>query len=151
MMTDLITAISSQQLVTTLQQAGYRAHEVTNGQLVQIHSATQGVGFVINLGNAVSEQKAEVVDFSFNCTLHIEGDLRSGLVDDWNRSRRFARLSQQGQWLVLVMDVMVAGGVSAAWLQGQCELWDALLREYIRHLQTPATVTAPVPAVAAAA
>jgi hypothetical protein len=26
-----------------------------------------------------------------------------------------------------------------------------LLREYIRHLQTPATVTAPVPAVAAAA
>lgn len=140
-MSDLITAISPQQLAHILQQAGYRANEVSNGQMVQIQSATQGIGFVINFGNVVSEQNREFVDFSFNCTLNIEGNVRPELVADWNRSRRFARLSQQGQWLVLVMDVMVAGGVSAAWLQGQCELWDALLREYIRHLQTPATAS----------
>ncbi|MDO9179886.1 MAG: YbjN domain-containing protein [Agitococcus sp.] len=140
-MSDLITAISPQQLAHILQQAGYRATEVNNGQMEQIQSATQGIGFVINFGNVVSEQNREFVDFSFNCTLNIEGNVRPELVADWNRSRRFARLSQQGQWLVLVMDVMVAGGVSAAWLQGQCELWDALLREYIRHLQTPATAS----------
>jgi hypothetical protein len=141
-MTDLITAITPQQLAHILQQAGYRANEVSNGQIVQLQSATQGIGFVINFGNIVSDQNRDFIDFSFNCTLNIEGNLRSELVSDWNRSRRFARLSQQGQWLVLVMDVMVAGGVSAAWLQGQCELWDALLREYIRHLQTPATTSA---------
>lgn len=141
-MTDLITAITPQQLVHILQQAGYRANEVSNGQIVQLQSATQGIGFVINFGNVASDQHRDFIDFSFNCTLNIEGNLRSELVADWNRSRRFARLSQQGQWLVLVMDVMVAGGVSAAWLQGQCELWDALLREYIRHLQTPATTSA---------
>ncbi|MBH1972160.1 YbjN domain-containing protein [Moraxellaceae bacterium AER2_44_116] len=140
-MSDLITAISPQQFAHILQQAGYRANEVSNGQMVQIQSAAQGIGFVINFGNVVSEQNREFVDFSFNCTLNIEGNVRPELVADWNRSRRFARLSQQGQWLVLVMDVMVAGGVSAAWLQGQCELWDALLREYIRHLQTPATAS----------
>ena len=140
-MSDLITAISPQQLAHILQQAGYRANEVSNGQIVQLQSAAQGIGFVINFGNVVSEQNREFIDFSFNCTLNIEGSVRPELVADWNRSRRFARLSQQGQWLVLVMDVMVAGGVSAAWLQGQCELWDALLREYIRHLQTPATAS----------
>lgn len=138
-MSDLIVAISPQQLAHILQQAGYRANEVSNGQIVQIQSAAQGIGFVINFGNTVSEQNRDFVDFSFNCTLNIEGNVRPELVADWNRSRRFARLSQQGQWLVLVMDVIVAGGVSAAWLQGQCELWDALLREYIRHLQTPST------------
>jgi hypothetical protein len=136
-MTTLITAITPQQLATTLQQAGYRAHEVSNGQIVQIQSAAQGIGFVINFGNTVLGQAGEFVDFSFNCTLNIEGELRQELVEDWNRSRRFARLSQQGQWLVLAMDAIVAGGVSAAWLQGQCELWDAMLREFIRHLQTP--------------
>lgn len=141
-MSDLITAISPQQLAHILQQAGYRANEVINEQVVQLQSATQGVGFVINFGNVASEERREFVDFSFNLTLNIEGNVRPELVADWNRSRRFARLSQQGQWLVLVMDVMVAGGVSAAWLQGQCELWDALLREYIRHLQTPATAVA---------
>lgn len=141
-MSDLITAISPQQLATILQQAGYRANEVSNEQGVQLQSATQGVGFVINFGNVATEERREFVDFSFNLTLNIEGNVRPELVADWNRSRRFARLSQQGQWLVLVMDVIVAGGVSAAWLQGQCELWDALLREYIRHLQTPASAVA---------
>lgn len=141
-MSDLITAISPQQLAHILQQAGYRANEVSNEQVVQLQSATQGVGFVINFGNVASEERREFVDFSFNLTLNIEGNVRPELVADWNRSRRFARLSQQGQWLVLVMDVIVAGGVSAAWLQGQCELWDALLREYIRHLQTPASAIA---------
>jgi hypothetical protein len=141
-MSDLITAISPQQLASILQQAGYRANEVSNEQVVQLQSATQGVGFVINFGNVASQERREFVDFSFNLTLNIEGNVRPELVADWNRSRRFARLSQQGQWLVLVMDVMVAGGVSSAWLQGQCELWDALLREYIRHLQTPASAIA---------
>jgi hypothetical protein len=141
-MSDLITAISPQQLAHILQQAGYRANEVINEQVVQLQSATQGVGFVINFGNVASEERREFVDFSFNLTLNIEGNVRPELVANWNRSRRFARLSQQGQWLVLVMDVIVAGGVSAAWLQGQCELWDALLREYIRHLQTPASAIA---------
>ena len=141
-MSDLITAISPQQLAHILQQAGYRANEVINEQVVQLQSATQGVGFVINFGNVASEERREFVDFSFNLTLNIEGNVRPELVADWNRSRRFARLSQQGQWLVLVMDVIVAGGVSTAWLQGQCELWDALLREYIRHLQTPASAIA---------
>ncbi len=136
-MTALITAITPQQLTLILQQAGYRAHEVMNGQRVQIQSAAQGIGFAINFGNTATEQQLEFIDFSFNCTLSIEGQLRPDVIEGWNRSRRFARLSQQGQWLVLVMDVIVAGGVSAAWLQGQCELWDALLSEFIRHLQTP--------------
>ena len=70
-MSDLIVAISPQQLAHILQQAGYRANEVSNGQIVQIQSAAQGIGFVINFGNTVSEQNRDFVDFSFNCTLNI--------------------------------------------------------------------------------
>ncbi|MCG7157009.1 YbjN domain-containing protein, partial [Pseudomonas aeruginosa] len=33
-------------------------------------------------------------------------------TERWNLSRRFGRLSQQGEFLVMEMDVIVAGGVS---------------------------------------
>lgn len=141
-MTAMMNAISPQQLAATLQQAGYRAHEVNHGGTVQIHSAAQGIGFVINFGNQALNQPGEYVDFAFICTLNIDGEMNAELVDNWNRSRRFARLSRSGQLLVLTMDVMVAGGVSADWLRAQSELWDALLREYLRHLQTPSAALA---------
>lgn len=66
----------------------------------------------------------------------------------WNASRRFARLSLQGEFLVMEMDVVVAAGVSADHLRSHLELWDRLLQEFIvylreysqnaAHLQTPA-------------
>lgn len=141
-MTAMTTAISPQQLAATLQQAGYRANEISNGDSVQLHSAAQGIGFIVNFGNQAPNQPGEYVDFAFICTLNIDGELNPELVDGWNRNRRFARLSRSGQLLVLSMDVMVAGGVSADWLRAQCELWDALLREYLRHLQTPSAALA---------
>ncbi|HID9853408.1 TPA: YbjN domain-containing protein, partial [Pseudomonas aeruginosa] len=49
--------------------------------------------------------------------------------------RRFGRLSQQGEFLVMEMDVIVAGGVSPANLRSHIELWDRLLQEFIAYLR----------------
>lgn len=136
-MTTLITAVNPQQLIDVLQQAGFRASEIKNGDAVLIQSAAQGLNFDIRFGATLADDKQAYTDFAFSCPLQIQGELNPQMIENWNRHRRFARLSQQGQWLVLVLDVLVIGGVSHEWLKAQCELWDGLLREYLRHLQTP--------------
>jgi hypothetical protein len=50
---------------------------------------------------------------------------------------RFARLSRQGEHLVLSMDVVVAGGVTENHLVAQCELWDRVIRDFIMFLRKP--------------
>jgi hypothetical protein len=46
-----------------------------------------------------------------------------------------ARLSLQGGFLVMEMDVVVAAGVSADHLRSHLELWDRLLQEFIVYLR----------------
>jgi hypothetical protein len=65
----------------------------------------------------------------------VQGELPAGLAELWNASRRFARLSVQGEFLVMEMDVVVAAGVSAEHLRSNLELWDRLLQEFIVYLR----------------
>ena len=74
------------------------------------------------------------VDFTYSCALRVQGELPAGLAELWNASRRFARLSLQGEFLVMEMDVVVAG-VGETHLRSQLELWDRLLQEFIVYLR----------------
>lgn len=135
----LLNTVTPAQLIDALQQAGCRATEVRQDDKVRIQSAAQGLGFIVGFGNRVpGSEVEEYSDFSFQLLLTVEGEASSELVAGWNRDRRFARLAQVANTLVLSMDVLVAGGVSPAWLRGQVELWDFVLREYVRYLQAPA-------------
>jgi hypothetical protein len=53
--------------------------------------------------------------------------------------KRFARLSVQGVFLVLELDVIVAGGVSENYLRATTELWDRLLQEFLLFLRANAS------------
>lgn len=155
-MTDLIrTSVSPEDLADVLRKTGYRAAVVepqAGGQIgspvgPQVQSAAQGLGFFIGFGNplpAVDDAlggSRRYVDFAFHCWLNIEGELRPDLVDSWNRNKRFARMFQQAPLLVLSMDVVVAGGVSEAFLIAHCELWDRVLQDFIAHLRLPASAS----------
>ena len=76
-----------------------------------------------------------MLDFTLSCALRIQGALPENMVSDWNRDKRFSRLTHQGDFLVLEMDVVVAGGVGAAHLRTQVELWDRLMREFLLYLR----------------
>ncbi|MGU9560598.1 hypothetical protein ACQXW1_17725, partial [Lactiplantibacillus pentosus] len=58
-----------------------------------------------------------------------------GIESAWNIGKRFARLAVQGEFLVLEMDVVVAGGVSESYLRATAELWDRLLQEFLLFLR----------------
>lgn len=133
-MTQLIAHVSPQSLTDVLQAAGYRVNQTEQNGLVQLLSASQGIGYAVRFGNPAVEA-GSYVDFTFSCALRVQGDLPVGLAERWNQSRRFARLSVQGEFLLMEMDVVVAAGVSADHLRGNLELWDRLLQEFIVYLR----------------
>ncbi|KAB0487932.1 Putative sensory transduction regulator [Pseudomonas reinekei] len=133
-MTQLIAHVSPQSLTEVLQTAGYRVNQTDQNGIVQLLSASQGIGYAVRFGNPAGEQ-GRYVDFTFSCALRVQGELPAGLAELWNASRRFARLSVQGEFLVMEMDVVVAAGVSADYLRGNLELWDRLLQEFIVYLR----------------
>ncbi|MGA4636013.1 YbjN domain-containing protein [Pseudomonas solani] len=131
---DMIHSISPDQLTERLQAAGYRVNRSEQGGVVQLLSASQGIGFAVRFGNPAQEAGA-YLDYCFSCALRIQGELPAGMAEVWNATRRFARLSRQGEFLVLEMDAIVAAGVSPQHLQSQMELWDRLLQEFIAYLR----------------
>lgn len=133
----VITTVTLERLAEMLRAAGYRAQTgVDAAERPLLHSAAQGLNFLVCPGNALPQAADQFADFAFNCALRVEGAMRPEAIEDWNRGKRFARLYREGELLVLTMDVMVAGGVSATALQAHCELWDRLLREFLAHLRS---------------
>jgi hypothetical protein len=131
---NLIENVTPDSLTELLQAAGYRVNHSEQNNVVQLLSASQGIGFAVRFGNPAMEQGA-YVDFTYSCALRIQGVLPGGLVEGWNASRRFARLSHQGEFLVMEMDVVIASGVSINYLRANLELWDRLLQEFIVYLR----------------
>ncbi|HEY3598836.1 MAG TPA: YbjN domain-containing protein [Paraburkholderia sp.] len=130
----LIEAVSVEQLGDVFKAAGYRVTPAEQNGMVQLMSASQGVGFAVRFGNS-GAQADTFLDFTLSCALQVQGELPAEIVASWNRTKRFARLWVQGQFLVLEMDVVVAGGVSERNLRSLIELWDRLIREFLLHLR----------------
>lgn len=132
--TTLIHSLSTTRLQELLQGMGYRVtHSEQNGQS-QLLSATQGIGFSVRPGNPAPAQ-GEFVDYTLSCVLRVQGELPASLVEGWNTGKRFSRLSTQGTFLVMEMDVVVAGGVSENHVRAMAELWDRLLQEFVLFLR----------------
>ena len=147
--TEIIHAVSTDQLQELLQAMGCRVSiSEQNGQR-QLLSATQGIGFSVRPGNPAPEAE-RFLDYTLSSALRVQGALPDGVESSWNISKRFARLTAQGDFLVLEMDVVVAGGVTRAALRANAELRDRLLQEFLLFLRQYAQTNASPEALAAA-
>lgn len=144
----IVENVSADTLTNLLQEAGYRVNRTEQNGVVQLLSASQGVGYSVRFGNPATEA-GHYLDFTFSCALQIQGDLPDELSNRWNASRRFSRLSVQGSVLVLEKDVIVADGVSSKYLLGNLLLWDRLLQEFVIYLRDYRRDNAAAPASAA--
>ncbi|AYN19523.1 YbjN domain-containing protein [Alcaligenes aquatilis] len=138
--TTMIRSLSVERLQELLQTMGYRVTVAERDGQRQLLSATQGIGFSVRPGN-LAPTEGEFIDYTLGCVLRLEGSLSAGVVDSWNVQKRFARLTQQSTFLVLEMDVVVAGGVSESYLRAAAELWDRLLQEFLLFLRQYADQT----------
>jgi hypothetical protein len=133
--TELIHDISPERLTELLQNAGYRVNSSEQNGQIQLLSASQGIGFAVRFGNPAAET-GRFLDYTFSCALRVQGELPAGLVGQWNVTKRFARMTEQGGFLVLEMDVVAAGGIADTHLRANTELWDRLLQEFLLYLRT---------------
>jgi hypothetical protein len=132
-----LVKLTLDNLRSALQQVGYRVEEVTDpvANLPYLRSATGGLAFDIRPGNRLADADGSFVDVAFTAILQVQGELPLELVNRWNTTRRFARLQLSQQFLVLCLDVSVAGGVMPNHLRAQIEIWDRLVQELIGYLR----------------
>jgi hypothetical protein len=103
--------------------------------VVYLRSATNGLAFDLRPGNRLADNTENFIDAAFTAVLQVQGDLQLDPVNRWNATRRFARLQFSAPFLVLSLDVSVAGGVTTNHLRTQVEIWDHLIQQLIVYLR----------------
>lgn len=145
---ELLFSVSADQVSEAIKASGCAVTAIEQDGVVRLHSASHGVGFQVLWGNALAE--GQYVDFTLSCPLRVQGGtLPDGVMADWHRAKRFARVAQHGDFVVLEMDVLVAGGISARHLAVVAQLWTQMMGEFFLHLRNVrlpegAASTAPV-------
>jgi hypothetical protein len=133
----ILAKLTIDGLRDTLQQIGYRAESLTDpiANVTYLRSSTGGVGFDLRPGNQANDQSGAFSDIALLAILQVQGDLPLEIVNRWNVSRRFARLQFSKPYLVLSMDILLAGGTTSSNLRANIEIWDRLLQDLITYLR----------------
>ncbi len=141
-----ITKLTLDSLRELIQLAGYRIETVTDpvANIPYLRSATNGLAFDIRPGNRLTDTDQGFVDVALVAVLQVQGELPLALVNRWNATRRFARLQLSQPFLVLSLDISVAGGVAANHLRAQIEIWDHLVQQLIAYLREELPKLTPV-------
>jgi Putative bacterial sensory transduction regulator len=132
-----IMAIDAGKLTEILQAMGFRAEafEDANGAAC-LRSATSGVGFTIRFGNRALPPAEGFTDFTYIAVIKImEGQFPLSRINEWNQVRRFCKLHTRDDFLVLDLDVLVAGGVTEAYVRQTVGLWDRLIQDLVMFLR----------------
>ncbi|KAF1044744.1 MAG: hypothetical protein GAK35_01637 [Herbaspirillum frisingense] len=132
---NLVYAVTPEQIADAIKAVGCAVTMLEQNGLPMVHSASHGVGFQVLWGNPAAEA-GKYIDFTLSCPLRVqEGALPEGLIAEWHRAKRFARLVQHGDMISLEMDVMVVGGVSANYVPMMMQLWTQMMGQLFLHLR----------------
>ena len=139
----LLFAMTPEQVTVAIQASGCAVTAVEQDGVVRLHSASQGIGFQVLWGSALPE--GGYVDLTLSCPLRVQGGaLPEVVLSDWHRSKRFARVARHGDFVVLEMDVIAAGGISPGHLAMQLQLWSQMMGQFFMHLRNFKPADAPV-------
>lgn len=130
----LLFSMNADQVAEAIKASGCSVTSINIDGVTRLHSASQGVGFQVLWGNALSE--GEYVDLTLSCPLRVEGGvLPEGLLADWHRSKRFVRAALHGDFVVLEMDVLAAGGITTQHLAMMVQLWNQMMGQFLLYLR----------------
>ncbi|AOY95787.1 hypothetical protein BKK79_29280 [Cupriavidus sp. USMAA2-4] len=126
--------VTAEQVADAIRAAGCAVTLLQEDGVTRLHSASHGIGYQVHWGNTLGPD--QYLDFTLSCPLRVQGGpLPDGLVDEWHRTRRLARLATHGDFLVLEMDVVVTGGVHLDYLSVAIRLWIQMMGQFFLHLR----------------
>lgn len=135
---ELLFSMNADQVAEAIKASGCSVTSINIDGVTRLHSASQGVGFQVLWGNALSN--GEYVDLTLSCPLRVDGGvLPDGLLADWHRSKRFVRAALHGDFVVLEMDILAAGGISSQHLAMMMQLWSQIMGQFFQHIRTYST------------
>ena len=129
----LLCELSPDELMQLLADFGYPVcaeHFVVTGELP---TALLGEDMGVRLGRWSAGPNG-YRDFSFCAAVPMLGMVPPERTALWNRSRRFSRLYEVEDCLVLEMDVTLAGGVSPGYVLQAVERWERTAHELLAFL-----------------
>lgn len=143
---EMLNKVSPDVVSEAIKAAGCAVMATDKDGVTWLHSASHGIGFQVLWGNKVADN--EYADFTLSCPLRVQGgNLPVDILNEWHRTKRFARVAQHGDFIVLEMDVIVAGGVSPAALDVSMQLWTQMMGQfflYLRNFKTDGNESADV-------
>lgn len=104
-----------------MQEAGYQVSRSGQSGIVQLLSASQGIGYAVCFGNPAATPTS-YLNFTFSYVLRVQGELLAGLTERRSLSRRFGRLSQRDEFPMMEVGVIVVDGISPTNLRSHIEL-----------------------------
>ncbi|RZL66186.1 MAG: YbjN domain-containing protein [Variovorax sp.] len=139
----IITFMTPDQVSDAIKAAGCAVTAIEQDGVVRLHSASHGVGFQVLWGNAMAP--GQYADFTLSCPLRVQGGtLPVEVLGEWHRTKRFARVAQHGDFVVLEMDVIAAGGITPANLSVSLQLWTQMMGQFFLHLRNFKPAAAPL-------
>jgi hypothetical protein len=129
-----VTSLTLGSLRDPLRQSGYRAETISDPASRQSFLTTGGLAVDLRPGNRLISREDEFANAVW--VLQVQGgQLPPGVINSSHMTRRFAPLYSARDFVVLAMDLTVAGGVLPMCLRGQIELWDRLAQEFAGYLR----------------
>ena len=131
---EILIALSAEQVGEAIKRIGCAVDTIEQDGEIRLHSACHGVGFQVFWGTAI--QPGQYADLTLSCPLRVQGGtLPAQVLSEWNRTKRFARASLHGDFVVLEMDVVAAGGITSAHLRAMLQLWTQMMGQFFLHLR----------------
>jgi len=138
---EILTQVEADHVAEAIQAAGCAVSRIEHDGVVRLHSASHGVGFQVLWGNTADRR--HFADFTLSCPVRVQGDmLPDTLLAEWQATKRFARVARHGNFLVLEMDVLAAGGVTRGHLAVSLQLWTQMMGEFFVFLRNQHTADA---------
>lgn len=136
MLDNLLRGVSVADLETALERLGLPAtQDLTPAGAPVLRSAIGGLTFNVRPGARIDPEAGRFGDYNFNLMFQVQPQFDAGLLNQWNRHKRFARLSLRDDFLVLEMDCL-AVGISGDQVLASLELWGRLVVEALNFLRT---------------
>lgn len=131
---EILNMVTPEQVSDAIKAAGCAVTSTEQEGVTWLHSASHGIGFQVLWGG--TNVPGQYSDFTLSCPLRIQGGtLPANVLGEWHRTKRFARVAVHGDFVVLEMDVMVAGGISPSYLNVAIQVWTQMMGQFFVFLR----------------